>query len=86
MAKSNVLTIRVPCDLKERIVSVAREQRVSINQLAMYIFSKEIGNLEIKEKIARYQKGYSKEKIIDDFDVVMTEVKKREAPDRDELD
>ncbi len=86
MAKSNVLTIRVPGDLKERIVSVARQQGVSINQLAIYIFSKEIGNLEVKEKIARYQKGYSKEKIIDDFDEVMAKVKKREAPDWDNID
>ena len=50
MPKANVLTIRVPTDLKHRIALVAEEQGVSINQLAMYMFTKEIGNLEAGQK------------------------------------
>ena len=46
MAKASVLTIRIPVELKHRISLVAEEQGVSINQLAMYIFAKEIGNLD----------------------------------------
>ena len=46
MPKASVLTIRVPTDLKHRINSLAEEQGVSINQLALYMFEKEIGNIE----------------------------------------
>ena len=59
MRKASVLTIRVPSDLKHRIVLVAEEQGVSINQLAMYMFTKEIGNLEVSQNIAKYWKDYS---------------------------
>ena len=59
MSKANVLTIRVPSDLKHRIASVAEEQGVSINQLAMYMFTKEIANLEASKKISKYWKEYS---------------------------
>ena len=48
MPKASVLTIRVPADLKHRIALVAKEQGVSINQLAMYMFTKEVEDLEAK--------------------------------------
>ena len=57
MAKANVLTIRVPADLKHRIDLLAAEQGVSINQLAMYMFEKEIGNLESSKKLSKYWEG-----------------------------
>ena len=45
-AKSSVLTIRVPKELKHKIERVADEQGVSINQLALYAFTKEIKEME----------------------------------------
>jgi len=86
MPKASVLTIRVPSDLKHRIELVAEEQGVSINQLAMYMFTKEIGNLEAGQTISKYWKGYSKEKILTGFDEVMEKVKDRPAPDWDKID
>ena len=80
MSKSNVLTIRVPSDLKHKIAQVAEEQGVSINQLAMYMFSKEIGNIEAGRFIANFWKGYSSKEIINDFDGVMGKVQKRRVP------
>ena len=44
--KANILTVRMPSDLKQRIGLIAEEQGVSINQFAMYILAKEIGNFE----------------------------------------
>ena len=44
----NTLTIRVPEELKDRIETLAAQQGVSINQLAMYAFTKEIGELETR--------------------------------------
>ncbi len=86
MPKSNVLTIRVPSDLKHRIALVAEEQGVSINQLAMYMFTKEIGNLEASKKISKYWKDYSVKQIMTDFDEVMQKVQKRPVPDWDKIE
>jgi predicted HicB family RNase H-like nuclease len=35
---ASVMTVRLPADLKHHIEIVAKEQGVSINQLAMYMF------------------------------------------------
>lgn len=86
MAKASVLTIRVPAELKHRIALVAEEQGISINQLAMYMFTKEIGNLEAGQQIGNYWKDFSKEQIFSDFDEVMSKVKDREVPDWDKTE
>ena len=85
MPKASVLTIRVPTELKRRILLVAEEQGVSINQLAMYMFTKEIGNLEASQKISKYWKDYSIENILSGFDEVMEKVKDRPVPDWDKI-
>jgi hypothetical protein len=86
MSKASVLTIRVPSDLKHRIALVAAEQGVSINQLAMYMFTKEIGNLEASQNISKYWQDYSIERILIDFDEVMEKVKDRHVPDWDKIE
>lgn len=86
MSKASVLTIRVPAELKHRITQVAEQQGVSINQLAMYIFAKEIGNLEASQNISKYWKGYSKDEIFSDFDEVLAKVKDSPVPDWDKLE
>jgi len=83
MSKASALTIQIPADLKHRISQVAEEQGVSINQLAMYIFAKEIGRLEAGQNIAKFWKGDSKEEIFVGFDEVMAKVKERPVPDWD---
>jgi hypothetical protein len=85
MPKRSVLTIRVPADLKHRIAQVAEEQGVSINQLAMYIFAKEIGNLEAGLNIFKFWSGYSKEEIFSGFDETMAKVKNSPVPAWDRL-
>jgi len=82
---SSVLTIRVPFDLKHRIEKTADTQGVSINQFALYAFTKEISELESKKKIHRYYSGKDKREIVSDFDSVMTKVKKRKVPDWDKI-
>ncbi len=86
MSKTNVLTIRVPAHLKQRIEIIADEQGVSINQLAMYMFAKEISALEAGQKISKYWQGYSRAEILGGFDDVMNRVKKRHLPQWDILE
>lgn len=85
MAKTNILTIRVPSDLKQRIAHAAEEQGVSINQLALYMFTKEIGNIEAGQYMAHFLQGRSKKEILSGFDEVMSKVKKHPVPDWDKL-
>jgi hypothetical protein len=80
MAKASVLTIRVPLTLKQRIETAAEDQGVSINQLAMYMFAREIASFEATERMSKYWAGYRKDKIFSGFDHVMRKVKKRKVP------
>ncbi len=77
MSQASVLTIRVPKDLKNRIEVTAKEQGVSINQLAMYMFSREISSFEAGNKMSEYWRGFSKETLFNDFDSVMKKIRKR---------
>lgn len=86
MSKASVLTIRVPADLKHRIARIAEQQGVSINQLALYMFAKEIGNLEAGQIISKYWKDYSREEILSGFDEVMAKVKDAPVPDWDKME
>ena len=86
MGKASVLTIRVPADLKQRIETAAKEQGVSINQLAMYMFAREIASLEAGERMSKYWKGYERKEIYSAFDEVMGKVKKRRVPKWDSIE
>jgi len=85
MSKPSVLTIRVPNNLKQRIEITAKEQGVSINQLAMYMLTREISSFEAGNKILSYWREIDKNKIFDDFDSVMQKVKKRKVPKWDSV-
>ena len=85
MNKSSVMTVRVPRELKKRIDIVAAEQGVSINQLAMYMFAKEVSAFETGKRISKYWAGYNKKEIFNAFDEVMGKVKKRKVPEWDKL-
>ena len=85
MAKANVLTLRIPAELKRRIALMAEEQGVSINQLAMYMFTKEIGTMEAGQDLAKYWQGHSKSDILRGFDEVAAKVKNRDVPEWDKV-
>ena len=86
MTNTNILTIRVPSDLKNRIARVAEEQGVSINQLALYMFTKELGNIEAGHYMSKFLSNYSKKEILSGFDDVMSKVKKKRVPNWDKLE
>ena len=83
--KKNVLTIRVPEELKARIERVAEEQGVSLNQFALYAFTKELGELEVNSYLKSYLKGKSKDDVLAAFDATMAAVKEREMPEWDRV-
>lgn len=85
MAKKNVMTIRVPEELKERIENTALLQGVSINQFALYAFTKELSELENSKYFRVFLKNKRKEDIVKGFDEVIGKIKNRTVDDWDKL-
>jgi len=85
MSKSNVMTIRVPEELKERIENTASLQGVSINQFALYAFTKELSELENSRYFKNRLKGKKREDIIKNFDAIMAKVPGKEVPEWDRI-
>jgi hypothetical protein len=84
-AKASVLTIRVPKELKHKIEQVADQQGVSINQLALYAFTKEIKEMETSFYFNKYWKSIPKNEIFNGFDKVMKKISKSKLPDWDKM-
>jgi hypothetical protein len=85
--KSNVLTIRVPRDLKDRIEKAADLQGVSMNQFAIYAFTRGISELEAASFFQEQYAGKTRQQIFQDFDAVMNKVPaRRKRPQWDEID
>ena len=85
--QSNVLTIRVPQDLKERIEKMAGQQGVSMNQFAIYAFTREISQLETASFLKDQYQGFTKEQIFQEFDAFMDQVpRRRKRPPWDTLE
>lgn len=80
----NVMTIRVPEDLKERIEKFALLQGVSINQFALYTFTKELAELETN-KFFRNELKSKKKDTLKNFDLLMSSIPARENPEWDEI-
>lgn len=86
MAKGrNLLTIRVPEDLKARIERYSAMQGVSINQFAMYVFAKEIGELESSRYFSNLLRNKTRQDVAAGFDAAMSKVRSRPVPAWDRL-
>ncbi|MDA0242901.1 MAG: toxin-antitoxin system HicB family antitoxin [Chloroflexi bacterium] len=83
MSQSNVITLRVPLDLKHRLVRVAQAQGVSLNQLAIYALTKEITLME-SSAVQLYLKQ-SDEELQQGFEAVMAKVGHGHIPEWDKL-
>ena len=81
--KKNVLTIRVPEELKSRIERYSALQGVSINQFALYAFTKELGELESNQYFQNVLRRKDKQEIIDGFDRILASVPERAVEDWD---
>jgi len=67
MSISNDLLIRLPGKLKQKIEFEAENQGVSINELAMYIFAKEIANIEASNQQSLTCKDYPRQIFTPEF-------------------
>lgn len=83
MSRTNTMTIRVPEELKDRIENAALLQGVSINQFALYSFTKELAELENSSYFKKYLKEKTKKDILDGLDRAMAAVQARPVEDWD---
>jgi len=83
--KTNTLTIRVPEDLKRRIEKLAALQGVSINQFALYAFTKEISEMEGGTYFSNMVKGINKKHLMAEIDRILAKVPERAIPEWDRL-
>jgi hypothetical protein len=83
--KTNVLTLRLPVDLKDRLERQAKNQGISINQLAGYLLNLELTQMET---IAQLEIRLASRKIPDlkkKVKKILTKIPDREVPDWDKI-
>ncbi len=81
---ASLLTLRVPSELKHNIKLIADQQGVSINQLALYLLTKEVKELQTYNYLEKYWANKDENKIIENYKSVLNKVKsKRKVPDWD---
>jgi hypothetical protein len=84
--KKNVLTIRIPEDLKDRLERTASAQGVSLNQFALYAFTRGLNDVETAQFFKKRIAGKTNESLEKNFDKVIKKVKTRKTlPDWDKL-
>ena len=84
MNKKNVLTIRVPEDLKIKLEKTARSQGVSLNQFALYAFTRGLSDIDTTSYFKDLIKEKSPDSILANFDKLMDKVKSRKPKKWDE--
>ncbi len=86
MNKKNVLTIRIPEDLKDRIEKTAAMQGVSLNQFALYAFTRGLNDIDTSNFLKKRIQKKSKESIESGMKNVLAKVgKKGKLPEWDRL-
>ena len=80
MSKTNVITLRVPWELKKRLEKEAKIQGVSLNQLSNYLINEQLTQLEL---ISSLESRLSK-KSIEDLKIkvsnILNKTPKKETP------
>jgi len=78
MNNTQVITLRIPADLKTRVAQLAAEQGVSINQLVTYALTEKVTALEAERFLASTWRGKTEAEVFAEFDAVMAKVPERE--------
>jgi hypothetical protein len=84
MSKKNVLTIRVPEDLKIKLEKTARSQGVSLNQFALYAFTRGLSDIDTTSYFKDLIEGKEADTVLSNFDKLMGKVQSRKTKKWDE--
>lgn len=83
--KQSTLILRLPNELKHKVELMAEEQGVSLNQFALYAFTKEVVQSETLSYFQAARRGKGRKEILSEFDAVMKKAAKRKVPDWDKV-
>ena len=83
--KQSTLIIRLPNELKHKVELMAEEQGVSLNQFALYAFTKEVIQTETQSYFQNIWKNKTQKEILGNFDEVVKKIGKRNIPDWDKI-
>jgi hypothetical protein len=78
--KQSTLIIRLPNELKHKVELMAEEQGVSLNQFALYAFTKEAIQAETQGYFHNIWKDKTKKEIFNNFDEVIAKIGKKKVP------
>lgn len=85
MRKTQVVTLRMPVDLKNRLETVAKYQGVSINQLANYLLNSTLTQLETLSALETRLSQKSIPKLKKSVRNILDKVPSREVPEWDSV-
>lgn len=83
MSKSNVLTLRIPLELKQRLQTEAKFQGVSLNQLSTYLLNEQLTQLELISKLESRLSGKNVEDLKGKVTDILKKVPSKKVPDWD---
>ena len=86
MSNTQVVTLRMPDDLKKRLEAEAKRQGVSINQLANYMLNTQITELETISKLERRLSRKSVASLRPRVKTILDKVPKRPVPEWDQVE
>ena len=85
MSNSQVVTIRMPDDLKKRLEAEAKRQGVSINQLTNYMLNTQITELETISKLEHRLSKKSVASLKPRVNAILDKVPRRPVPEWDQV-
>ncbi|MBM3264418.1 MAG: hypothetical protein FJY97_13465 [candidate division Zixibacteria bacterium] len=85
MRDTNVVTLRMPADLKRRLETVAHRQGISLNQLSNYLLNTQISWLEAEMALEARLARQSFDDLRTRFEAILNAVPDREPLDWDRL-
>ncbi len=85
MRDTNVVTLRMPADLKRRLETVANRQGISLNQLSNYLLNTQISWLEAEMALEARLARRSFDDLRSRFETILNAVPDREPQEWDRL-
>jgi len=86
MAKSKIVTLRMPVDLKNRLEREAKYQGVSLNQLSNYLLTVQLTQIESISALEKRLSEKSFSRLKNKVQKIMEKVPEREVPEWDKID
>ena len=83
MSKTNIITLRVPLELKQRLKNEAKFQGVSLNQLSNYLLNEQLTQIELISSLESRLSEKSIENLKIKVSNILNKIPRKETPNWD---